>query len=125
MNYMKIPGSDEKLVLFFKSILPENPSINVRLMFGNLAAFVNGNMFAGLFGEALFVRLSEDGRAELLKVKGTRAFEPMKGRPMKEYVCVPNEWLTKPSMVSPWITKALEWSSKLPTKQMKKKTAKK
>jgi len=122
---MKIPGSDKKLEIFFKSVLPEEASINVRPMFGNLAAFVNGNMFAGLYGDALFVRLSDEGRAELLETKGSRVFEPMKGRPMKEYVCVPNEWLAKPSMVSPWILKALEWSSKLPAKQKKKKTAKK
>jgi TfoX/Sxy family transcriptional regulator of competence genes len=93
---MKIPGANKKLEVFFKSVLAENPSIKVRPMFGNLAAFVNGNMFTGLYGEALFVRLSEEDREELLKVKGARLFKPMKGRPMKDYVCVPNEWLSKP-----------------------------
>jgi len=31
-------------------------------MFGNQAAFVNGDMFAGLFGDRLFVRLSDEDR---------------------------------------------------------------
>ncbi len=122
---MKIPRSDKKLEVFFKSVLPENASIIVRPMFGNLAAFVNGNMFTGLYGETLFVRLSEEDREDLLKVKGARLFEPMKGRLMKDYVCLPNEWLSKPEMVTPWISKAMDWSGKLPPKEKKKKIVKK
>jgi TfoX/Sxy family transcriptional regulator of competence genes len=116
---LKIPGSNKKLEVFFKSVLPDDPKITTRPMFGNLAAFVNGNMFAGLYGDDLFVRLSEDGRADLLSNKGSM-FEPMKGRPMKEYVCVPRAWLEKPALVKPWISRSLEWSSTLPKKQKKK-----
>jgi len=118
---MKIPGADKNLEVFFKSILPDDPSITVRPMFGNLAAFVNGNMFSGLYGDDLFVRLSDEGRADLLNVKGASVFEPMKGRPMKEYICVPKEWLEKPALVKPWIFRSLEWSSALPKKKKKKK----
>jgi len=53
-------------------------------MFGNISAFVNGNMFAGLFGNDLFVRLSKESRKELLEKQGASLLEPMKGRPMKE-----------------------------------------
>ena len=114
---MKIPGANKKLEVFFKSILPEDPSISVRPMFGNLAAFVNGNMFSGLYGDDLFVRLSDESRADLLKVKGASIFEPMKGRPMKNYVCVPKEWFEKPALVKPWISRSLKWSSALPPKK--------
>ena len=31
-------------------MLPDDPEIEVKPMFGNLGAFVHGNMFAGLFG---------------------------------------------------------------------------
>jgi TfoX/Sxy family transcriptional regulator of competence genes len=86
---MKIPRSDKKLEVFFKSVIPEDSSINIRPMFGNLSAFVNGNMFAGVYGDSLFVRLSDDDRADLLGKKGAKLFEPMKGRPMKDYVCLP------------------------------------
>jgi len=50
-----------------QSWLPEDPRVQVRPMFGNLAGFSNGNMFIGLFGSAVFVRLGEDDRTELLK----------------------------------------------------------
>jgi len=49
-------------------------------MFGNLSAFVNGNMFLGLFGNDLFVRLSSEDQKELLKKKGASVLEPMKGK---------------------------------------------
>jgi len=121
---MKIPNADKKLEVFFRSILPDNTSVTVRPMFGNISAFINGNMFAGLFGDALFVRLSEDGRSELLFEKGAKVLEPMKGRPMKDYVCVPPDWLGNATKITPWISKSLEWSSKLPAKQKAKKAKK-
>ena len=117
---MKILRADKKMEVFFKSILPDDPSITVRPMFGNLAAFVNGNMFSGLYGDSLFVRLSGEGRTDLLKVKGASVFEPMKGWQMKDYVCVPKEWLEKPALIKPWVSRSVEWSSALPQKKKKK-----
>ena len=66
---MKIPRSNEDSKEFFRSILPDDPRITIRPMFGNISAFVNGNMFAGLFGNDLFVRLSDESRKELLEKK--------------------------------------------------------
>ena len=89
-------------------------------MFGNLSAFVNGNMFFGLFGDDLFLRLSKEDRLELLKIKGASVLEPMKGRPMKDYIVVPTTWRDRPETVRSWVSKALDWSSKLPPKKTKK-----
>ena len=61
-------------------------------MFGNISAFVNGNMFFGLFGDDIFLRLSIQDQQELLKNKGASFLEPMKGRPMKDYVIIPRTW---------------------------------
>jgi len=88
-------------------------------MFGNVSAFVNGNMYAGVFGDDLFVRLPEPEGAELLKVKGASYFEPMKGRAMKGYVVVPKAWRGDAAKIRPWMSKALEWTSKLPPKPKK------
>ena len=62
---MIIPRPDEKSKEFFRSLLPDDSRVTIRPMFGNISAFVNGNMFAGLFGNDLFVRLSEERRKEL------------------------------------------------------------
>lgn len=95
--------------------------VALRPMFGNLSAFVRGNMYMGVYGDDLFVRLSERDRAELLTVQGAAVFEPIKGRQMKEYVVVPRSWAGDPSKIEPWAARALEWSGSLPAKKAKKR----
>ena len=101
----------------FRSLVPDDPQVTVRPMFGNLSAFVNGNMFFGLFGNDLFLRLSTEDQEELLKNKGASRLEPMKGRPMKDYVIVPKSWMNDPKAVGSWVSRSLAWSSKLPLKK--------
>ena len=88
-------------------------------MFGNVSAFVNGNMFFGLFGNDLFVRLSKEDQQELLK-KGASALEPMKGKPMKDYVIMPRTWRDHPETIRQWVSRSLSWAGKLPPKKAKK-----
>ncbi|MGD0636516.1 MAG: TfoX/Sxy family protein [Nitrososphaerales archaeon] len=117
---MKMPRPDSEDRAFFQSVLPKDPRIHVRPMFGNDAAFVNGNMFAGLFGKQLFVRLSAEDQAELLAEKGASRFAPMEGRPMSSYIVVPAAWRTSPKKVGAWVARSLAWSSGLPPKASKK-----
>ncbi len=117
---MNIPRADENSKEFFKSILPDDARITIRPMFGNISAFVNGNMFAGLFGNDLFVRLSDESRKELLEKKGASLLEPMKGKPMKEYVIIPKTWRNQQETVRLWVARSLDLTSKLPPKKTKK-----
>jgi TfoX/Sxy family transcriptional regulator of competence genes len=116
---VKIPSADAKVEQFFGSVIPKDPRVSVRKMFGNLAGFVNGNLFMGVYGSGMFLRLSDQDRSELLKIKGSWLFEPMKGRPMKEYVVIPQGWLKEPETVRKWSSKALEWGNELPPKKKK------
>jgi TfoX/Sxy family transcriptional regulator of competence genes len=111
----KIPKPDEASKAFFQTVVPERPDVRIKPMFGNLAAFVNGNMFMGLFGSDLFVRLSEADRESLVKAGGT-PFEPMPGRPMREYVMLPSVWLSQPKRVREWVERSLAWAEGLPPK---------
>lgn len=117
----KMPRSSKESEALLRSLMPERSDVTLRPMFGNLSAFVRGNMFMGAFGDDFLVRLSESDRAELLAVEGSAIFEPMKGRQMKEYVVVPRSWRRDPAKVRPWVTKSLDWSSKLPAKKPKKR----
>jgi hypothetical protein len=76
---------------------------------------VNGNMFAGVFGDDLFVRLPEEEASEV-KAAGGRDFEPMPGRAMKGYVFVPSGWRANAAAVSPLVERALQLTSELPAK---------
>ena len=117
---MKVPRADEKSKEFFRFVLPDDPRITVRPMFGNISAFVNGNMFAGLFGDDLFVRLSEEKHNDLLENKDARLLEPMPGKPMKDYVVVPRAWLKQSDTVRKWIALSLDFASSLPPKKKSK-----
>jgi TfoX/Sxy family transcriptional regulator of competence genes len=117
----KMPRATKESEALLRSLIPQGKDVTLRPMFGNMSAFVKGNMFMGVFGEDFLVRLQESDRAELLKVEGTAIFEPMKGRQMKEYVVVPRSWRSDPSKIKPWVTRSLDWSSKLPQKKPKKR----
>jgi TfoX/Sxy family transcriptional regulator of competence genes len=114
-----MPKQDPKAKAFFDSVVPtDHPGVTVRPMFGNTSAFVNGNMFCGIFGEDFFVRLPQH---EIAKVKkqGGRDFEPMAGHKMSGYVMVPGDWRAKPPKAL--IKQALEETRKMPAKKPKKK----
>ena len=118
---MKIPHASEESMKLFRTLVPDDTRVTVRPMFGNLSAFVSGNMFFGIFGTDLFLRLSIEDQKELLKNKGASMLEPMKGKkPMKDNVVVPGTWRDRPEPLSSWISKALQWSGKLPPKKPKK-----
>ena len=117
----KIPHSSKGSEALLRSLLPVGKEISVRTMFGNLAAFVNGNMSVGLYGEDFLVRLAEPDRKELLKNAGAAVFEPMKGRQMKEYVTLPRPWLSDAAKIKPWVDRSLKWSNRLPPKKSKKR----
>src|SRR5947209_11615332 len=95
MSPMTMPKPSEQAKAAFQKLVPADPAVTTRPMFGNLSAFVNGNMFCGLFGEDLFVRVSEGDQAKIRK-QGGKAFEPMPGRAMTGYVVVPTGWQEKP-----------------------------
>jgi TfoX/Sxy family transcriptional regulator of competence genes len=105
---------------FFASVVPDHPAVSIRPMFGQLSAFVNGNMFMGIFGDDVLVRLPEEDR-EAVVAAGGGPFEPMAGRPMKEYVVLPAAWRDDPDRVREWAARSLEHAEELPPKRPKSK----
>jgi TfoX/Sxy family transcriptional regulator of competence genes len=114
----KLPKPTEETKDFFASIVPDNPAVSIRPMFGQLSAFVNGNMFMGIFGEDVLVRLPEADRSVVIGAGG-RVFEPMAGRPMKEYVVLPRAWRDDPDRIHEWAARSLDHVEELPPKQPK------
>jgi TfoX/Sxy family transcriptional regulator of competence genes len=115
---------DEESKALFAAVAPLDPRVKIKPMFGSLAGFINGNMFTGLYGQDIFVRLPEDKRQQLLQA-GATEFSPMPGRPMKEYVSVPEEWRQDPDKIRELIDQSLSWAETLPEKLPAKKSSKK
>src|SRR3954469_3970651 len=106
---MEMPKATEEEKERFRRVVPDHPGVVVKPMFGNLGAFVNGNMFAGLFGSDIGVKLASTDMAELADAGGG-PFGP-EGRPMTGY-------LTLPGGESParWVSTALNYVASLPPK---------
>ena len=91
-------------------------------MFGHEVYFVNGNMFAGIFEKSTWLRLSAKDQAEIMKQhKDAKLFEPMKGRPMKDYVVVPEPLLEDRQAIGMWLARSYEYTASLPEKKAKPK----
>lgn len=114
---MEWKKSPPELIAAFDGASPKDAKAVRRPMFGYPALFVNGNMFAGTYQDKIVVRLAEADRAILLKEKGAKTFEPMAGRPMKEYVVVPAAIVAKRASLRTWIAKGLAYAEALPPKK--------
>jgi TfoX/Sxy family transcriptional regulator of competence genes len=112
---MAFPKSDPSSQEFLEAILPLEPGVQSKPIFGNMAYFVNGHMFAATFGSDIIVRLPEAQRTELLAEQGTAPFKPTKkGRMTSEYVVLPRVWRDTPEKARPWVARALVWVSQMP-----------
>lgn len=109
---MRIPKPQADTVARFDAAVPGADGVERRLMFGQPAAFLRGNMFMGLFGEDMILRLPPDAREEMAGLGGG-PFEPM-GRPMKEYVTVPAAVREDPAALAAWIDRSLALVAELP-----------
>ena len=114
---MKMPKPSDSDLERFRSLTPEAHDVEVKPMFGQLAAFVNGNMFAGLFGPAVGVKLSDEAAAELSALPGSGPFGPEE-RPMGGYLALPPDM--DDDEASAWLDRAREHVATLPPKQKKR-----
>lgn len=110
---MKIPKPSEPDRERFRGLVPDDPRVDVKPLFGNLGAFVSGNMFMGLFGSDVGLKLAE-ADAAALRAAGGGPFGPQE-RPMGGYVTLP------PTLgadeVRPWVDASLTYVATLPPKK--------
>jgi TfoX/Sxy family transcriptional regulator of competence genes len=91
-------------------------------MFGCPVYFVNNNMFAGVHADNIFIRLNAADRAEIARLSDEiTVFEPAEGRPMKEYMVVPESRLTDADFTREWLGRSWNYVSSLPVKEPKPK----
>ena len=115
---MQIPKPTEADKDRFRSLVPADPRVEIKPMFGNLGAFVNGNMFMGLFGPDIGVKLGPEDAVDLRAVDGAGPFGPAE-RPMSGYVTLPPSSLSGADAAG-WIRRALDHVAAMPPKPVKR-----
>jgi TfoX/Sxy family transcriptional regulator of competence genes len=111
-----MPKPSEETKDLFRAALPEDEHVVTKPMFGQLAGFVNGHMFTGIFGDTIFVRIDGPDREALLQEEEAHVFAPMGDRPMKDYVVLPVTWLEDMDRVRDWMGRGLATAAALPPK---------
>ena len=115
---MKIPKPSPADMDRFRAAVPQGPNVEVKAMFGNLGAFVNGNMFMGLFGSDIGLKLAPADADALREIDGAGPFGPAE-RPMGGYVTMPAS-MVGTSDGDRWATRALDYIAAQPPKAPKR-----
>jgi TfoX/Sxy family transcriptional regulator of competence genes len=117
MAWIRVPPENHPL---FHAALPRDPRVETTKLFGGVAAKVNGNVFAGLFGLSAIVWLADSDRVEALSLEGASLFDPMgNGRVMSDKVMLPVRVMHDPADLRRWIARAFKAAAKLPPKPAK------
>jgi TfoX/Sxy family transcriptional regulator of competence genes len=114
--------SPPELVERFDEVVPAFGGATRRKMFGYPAAFVNGNMFAGLHEDHFVLRLGEENVAEA-KRAGAQDFEPVSGRTMRGWCIVPPKVLADDATIRKWVERAYRYAAKMAPKATKRAKA--
>jgi TfoX/Sxy family transcriptional regulator of competence genes len=97
-----------------------------KTMFGSTCYFMNGNMFTGVHRNHIFLRLSEQDREGVKELfKDTTHFEPVEGRPMREYMNLSPLLYRDDAQFKLWIARSMKYVGSLPPKTTKVKKVKK
>jgi hypothetical protein len=115
---MQIPKPTDDDKAYFRSVVPDDLRVEVKPMFGNLGAFINGNMFMGLFGSDIGVRLSPADAAALMAIDGAGPFGPSE-RPMGDYVSLPPA-MRGTADTEAWVVRAFDHAAAMPPKLPRK-----
>lgn len=86
-------------------------------MFGCPCYLVRGHIFAGTFQENVILHLDELDRRELFQdFDEASPFEPLAGRPMKEYAVIPAALAEDREILDEWLDRAYAFARSLPPK---------
>ena len=116
MAWVKVPSENHPV---FIAALPKDARVETMKMFGGVAAKVNGNVFAGLFGHSTMIWLPETARAHALALEGASPFDPMGNGVRSDKVMLPESMMKKPAELRRWLTRAFEAAAELPPKAAK------
>ena len=119
------PKKDEVLIERVDGLLSIAP-VSRKNMFGTAAWFLESNdmIFAGAWGEGVMVRIGEQRTSILIASGEAEPFDPMGGKPMREYVYLNGEQIAEDDDLLGWLDEASEFAGSLPPKKQRSRKKK-
>ena len=100
--------------------------ISFRAMFGGVTGYTYGRNFVSLSSVGLALKLSEDDRTALLKIRGAKLLQyDAAGPPSKTSVVVPDSILDDDRALRFWLNKSILHCQSLPSKTRRPARARK
>jgi TfoX/Sxy family transcriptional regulator of competence genes len=115
-RWRKIVAYDEELATRIRAIVGRRSGVSEKKMFGSLAFLVGGNMFCGVVGGDLLVRVGPAAYEATLARPHARQMD-FTGRPMKGIVYIAREGIASADDLRAWVGQGLKFGRSLPPKQ--------
>ena len=106
---------DEGVAQRVREVLLDVPGVVEKRMFGGLAFMVGGNMFCGVVGGELMVRVGPEAHEEALALPHARIMD-FTGRPSKGMIYVGEQGLIADEDLAGWVKRGLTYARSLPPK---------
>lgn len=108
---------DQALASRVRKVLEKRRHVAEQRMFGGIAFLLHGNMFCGVIGSDLVLRLGEEGVTRALRERHTRPMD-FTGRPMKTMVYLQSKALESDDRLRKWVERAVRFARSLPRKEL-------
>lgn len=106
---------DESLAARIRDALARTKNVEERKMFGCVCFFLDGNVLAGVWKDALIARLGPDESEAALREPHVKQFD-ITGKPMRNWVAVEPEGVEDDDQLRWWIERAKKFVRTLPKK---------
>lgn len=112
----------ESLASRTRHVLANQRGVTEKKMFGGLAFFWHGQLAAGIWSDALIVRVEPASASQYLQEPQVQAFASA-GRPMRGWLLIDAEAVENDNSLKQWIERAMEFVRSLPPKTAKPRKA--
>ena len=106
---------DEDVARRIREAVSSQDGVSERKMFGGLCFMINGNMFAGVMGNELMLRIGAERFDEALSQPFARPMD-FSSRPMVGMVYVAPGGFESDDALSSWLSQALAFAASMPAK---------
>ena len=113
---------DEKLAERIRRATAGERGVSEKKMFGGIAFLLRGNMFCGVLGSDMMVRVGPRAYDEALARPHAREMD-FSGRPMRGLVFVAPQGFATPRALGAWIERGLAFARTTPSKKATKNRA--
>ena len=107
---------DAGLAQRLREALDDYPGVSEKKMFGGLAFLLRGNMFCGVQGRGLMVRVGAEAYERSLARRHAREMD-FTGRPLTGLVTVEPAGVRSEAQLRSWVERGIDFASTLPAKR--------